>query len=387
MTRLPIANSAENERRSLADQLAQEAKSLGFTLFGIAPAVTPAGYHQLVEWIRAGYAAEMAYFESRLVAYRDPELVLKGVRSIIVLGFPYRTTEPTVPESHQGRVARYAWGAADYHDLLHERLKLLRKIIVSQCPNDEARGVVDSAPVMEREFAQLAGLGWTGKNSLLLSRQQGSYFFLSCLLTTLPFAATESFESDHCGTCTRCLDACPTDAFVSPGVLDSGRCISYQTIENRGPIPIELRDLIGNWVFGCDVCQDVCPWNRFSEPATEPQLWPLSQSDPIDLLQLLELDDDDFRARFRKTPLWRPRRRGLLRNAVICLGNAREVRAVEPLTRLLDDDEDIVRGAVAWALAKIGGEAAYVALSQRLPREKDPTVQEEICLALQFLEP
>jgi len=383
MNRSLGAVTETEEPSKFVERLTQEAKSLGFALFGIAPAVTPAGFHHLVDWIEAGYAADMAYIEKRLAAYRDPSLVLRGARSIIVLGFPYRTAEPNAADSHEGRVARYAWGAADYHDLLHDRLKQLKKIMVAHCPGSEVRGVVDSAPIMEREFAQLAGLGWAGKNSLLLNRSQGSYFFLSCLLTTLSLPATAPFETDHCGSCTRCLDACPTQAFVSPGVLDSGRCISYQTIENRDVIPIGLREQMGNWVFGCDVCQEVCPWNRFGDQAEEPLIWPLKQSNPIDLLELLALDDAAFRDRFRKTPLWRPRRRGLLRNAAICLGNARERKAIPSLVRLLDDEESIIRGAVAWSLGRMGGERAYEALKHRFAGETDTIVKNEILDALQ----
>ncbi len=367
---------------SIGERLALAANELGFELFGITPAVTPQGYHHLLDWIESGYAAEMGYFQNRIEAYGDLNLVLKDVRSVIVLGFPYRTVRPVAPELHQGRVAQYAWGAADYHDLIHPRLKQLKAVIVDEFPDAVSRGVVDSAPVMEREFAQLAGLGWTGKNTLLINPRQGSYFFLSCVLTTVHLPASLPHETDHCGTCRRCLDACPTDAFVAAGVLDSRRCISYQTIENRGIIPLELRSGIGDWWFGCDVCQDVCPWNRFSVEANDIALWPSVKSNPIDLLELLSLDDEAFRDRFRKTPLWRPRRRGLLRNAAICLGNAKDCRAIDPLVGLLDDKEPVVRGAVAWALGQIGGEICKKVLKERCEVELDATVREEIQNAL-----
>jgi len=367
---------------SIADKLRQEAHGLGFVLFGIAPAVTPEGYTRLVEWIKAGYAADMTYFESRIDAYADLNLVLEGTRSVVVLGYPYKTTTPVTPLSAQGRVARYAWGTADYHDLIHPKLKRLRDLLLTIEPRAQSRGVVDSAPVMEREFAQLAGLGWTGKNTLLLNRQHGSYFFLSCLLTTVELPASQQQETDHCGTCRRCLDACPTNAFVSDGVLDSRRCISYQTIENRNAIPHELRAGIGDWLFGCDVCQEVCPWNRFGEPSSDESLWPHSQSNPIDLIEVLGLDDDQFRERFRKTPLWRSRRRGIIRNATICLGNAKEPLAIDPLIRLLDDSESIIRGAAAWALGEIGGDRCLEALNKRLEIETDEDVRGELRLVV-----
>jgi epoxyqueuosine reductase len=194
----------------LAKTLERTARSMGFTLFGISPAVTPAGFPDLLTWIDLGYAAEMTYFENRKAAYGDLNLVLPNVRSILVLGYPYRTAAPVATEPLQGRIAKYAWGTADYHDLIHPKLKSICKIIGDASPGSESRGVVDSAPVMEREFAQLAGLGWRGKNSLLISPTQGSYFFLSCVLTTIALPASEPFETDHCGTCQRCLQACPT---------------------------------------------------------------------------------------------------------------------------------------------------------------------------------
>jgi len=363
---------------TITDRLASSAQALGFELFGIAPAVTPEGFHHLLEWIEAGYAADMDYFQNRIEAYGNLNFVLKDVRSVIVLGFPYRTVQAVAPSSRQGRVARYAWGTADYHDLIHPRLKQLKAIIADEFPDAHSRGVVDSAPVMEREFAQLAGIGWTGKNTLLINPRQGSYFFLSCLLTTVLLPASVPHPTDHCGTCRRCLDACPTDAFVAPGVLDSRRCISYQTIENRGIIPLELRAGIGNWLFGCDVCQDVCPWNRFSIEANDALLWPSMKSNPVDLLELLSLNEVSFRERFRKTPLWRPRRRGLLRNAAICLGNAKESRAIGPLTQLLSDDEPVVRGAAVWALGQIGGAVCRRVIEERGAVESDATVLEEI---------
>lgn len=374
-----------HDPRALVQRVSDQAAELGFHLCGIAPAVTPAGAHRLVQWVQAGYAAEMDYFAKRLEAYSDPSRVLAGVRSIIVLGFPYHTVPAAAPAAHQGRIARYAWGDADYHDLIHPRLKRLKQTIEAAHPQAQARGVVDTAPLMEREFAQLAGLGWTGKNSLLLNQQRGSYFFLACLLTTLDLPASQPHGSAHCGTCTRCLDACPTDAFAAPGVVDSRRCISYLTIEHRGPIPRELRAGIGNWLLGCDVCQEVCPWNqratrREAATATAAELWPRREHNPIDLIELLELDEATFRKRFRSTPLWRPRRRGILRNAAICLGNAREPRAAEPLVRLLEDDEPLVRGAAAWALGEIGGQQA--ALQARLAQEPDAEVRQELQQAL-----
>jgi epoxyqueuosine reductase len=370
------------DQHPFIESLAIEAQALGFSLWGIAPAIAPRGYHDLIRWIEAGYSADMTYFEERIEAYGNLNRVLENVRSVIVLAFPYATVSPTLPRGLQARVARYAWGTADYHDLIHLRLKRLKAFIANSFPDAQSRGVVDSAPIMEREFAQLAGLGWTGKNTLLISPRQGSYFFLSCLLTTVDLPPSTPQQTDHCGTCTRCLDACPTQAFVAPGVLDSRRCISYHTIENRSDIPRELRSGMGQWLFGCDVCQEVCPWNRFEVEANDETLWPRADADPVELIDLLTLNEDQFREKFRKTPLWRPRRRGILRNAAICLGNARDARAVEPLTQLLYDPEPLIRVATVWALGQIGDASGLKAIADLANQEQDASVLHEIRLTL-----
>lgn len=376
----------------LIDRLRAEALRLGFDLLGIAPAVTPTGVSHLVDWIEAGYAAEMNYFRDRLDAYADPGMVLAGVRSVIVMTFPYSSRPRSRPQNTDadaskayGKIARYAWGSADYHDLIHPRLETLKQMIREACPQARSRGVVDTAPLMEREFAQLAGLGWAGKNSLLLNKRRGSYFFLACLLTTLELPASAA-ASAHCGTCTRCLDACPTDAFPAPGVVDSRRCISYLTIEHRGPIPTELRAGIGDWLFGCDICQEVCPWNAKAQRVTDTdrgvatELVSRPASDPVDLADILALDETAFRARFRDTPLWRPRRRGILRNAAICAGNARAISAAPALITLLNDPDPLIRGAAAWALGQIGNQ--QTPLENRLRVEDDTQVRDELTMAL-----
>jgi epoxyqueuosine reductase len=270
-----------------------------------------------------------------------------------MLAMPYRTAEPADPQPGFGRVSRYAWGASDYHDLIHERLGDLTQYVREHCPAVNVRGVVDTAPLMERELAQLAGLGWVGKNTLLLNKQLGSYFFLAALLLDIVLEYDMPFAADHCGTCRACLDACPTDAFPQPYLLDASRCISYLTIELRGQIPLELRAGMGDWIFGCDICQDVCPWNSKSPESSEPAFAPLESTNPLDLIALFDLDDAAFRTRFRRTALWRPKRRGLLRNAAIVLGNQRCEAAMPALTRGLSDDEPLIREACAWAIGQI----------------------------------
>ncbi len=332
------------------DSLRAAATQTGFTLAGVAPAVDSQGFHQLTQWIDAGYAASMDYFSNRLQAYSHPRHVLAGVRSIVVLAYPYDAAiRPDVPLGH-GRVARYVGAGADYHDVLHKKLRLLANTLVAEFPHAAVRGIVDTAPLMEREVAIAAGLGWQGKNTLLLNRQHGSYFFLACLLTDLELPLSQPHATSHCGTCTACLDACPTQAFPRPGILDASRCISYLTIEHRGEIPLELRAGIGDWLFGCDVCQDVCPWNRKPSRQVEFNDCELSS---LELQTLFELDDEQFRAKFRQTPFWRSRRRGLLRNAAIVLGNQRDRRAMAALQKGLADAEPLVREACAWAIEKI----------------------------------
>ncbi len=368
---------------NLTQAIKEAACALGFPLVGVTPAVSPGGIERFREWLAAGYAGEMRFLAERAEAYAHPQAVLAGVRSLLLLAMPYRNEAPQPVASGQGRVSRYAWGTSDYHDIIHDRLKQLAARVQTLSPGATVRGVVDTAPLLEREFAQLAGLGWVGKNTLLLNKEWGSWFFLAALLTDIPLDYDEPFTADHCGTCRACLDACPTDAFVAPQVLDASRCISYLTIELRGPVPHDLRNGMGDWLFGCDVCQDVCPWNHKAPLSLEPAFVPLESSNPLDLAELLSLDDDAFRQRFRRTPLWRSKRRGLLRNAALVLGNQRDRHSLPALVRGLADSEPLIRGACAWAIGRIGGDRAHAALTERLMLESDEYVREEISLALQ----
>jgi len=304
----------------LTAALKQEARCLGFQLVGVAPAVAPPGIERFRRWLAEGFAGEMHYLADRAKAYEHPRHVLEGARSILMLGMSYRTAEPAEPRPGRGRVSRYAWGT-DYHDLIHERLERLAELHRRLAPGAAVRGVVDTAPLLEREFAQLAGLGWIGKNTLLLNRQHGSWLFLAALLSSEPLVPDGPSERGYCGKCRRCLDACPTGALVEPYRLDARRCISYLTIELRGSIPEELRPAIGDRLFGCDACQEVCPFNRRAPCTVEPALRPGEGMNPVTLPPLFEMDDETFRRRFRHTPLWRAKRRGILRNAAIVLGN------------------------------------------------------------------
>ncbi len=366
----------------LGDSLRAEARQLGFGLVGIAAAVEPTGYSRFLQWLESGYAGRMEYLERRKRAYASPEHVLSGVRSLVMLGLDYNTGIRGRSEPGAGRVSRYAWGEVDYHDLIWSKLSQLENWLRQQVPEVAVRGVVDTAPLLEREFAQLAGLGWQGKNTLLINPQRGSYFFLAALLTNLSLPSDAGFTTDHCGTCRRCLDACPTQAFPQPYVLDATRCLSYLTIELRDPIPEALRRGVGDWLFGCDICQEVCPWNRFSPQAEEASFHPRQENGLEPLVELIGLSEPQFRERFRHTPLWRPKRRGIVRNAAIVLGNQRYQPAVAALVRALDDPEELIRGAVAWALGQIGGSDARKGLLARANGEAEPEVYRELEAAL-----
>ncbi len=368
----------------LSKQLRTESERLGFDAIGIAAAVSPPGYHRFLEWLASGYAADMTWLDTHRDAREHPSSVMSGTASVIMVALNYH--EGT-PHRDGGRVSRYAWGDADYHNLMRPRLKELAEVIHKSSPGARTRAVVDTAPLMERDFGRLAGIGWVGKNTMLISRRIGSWFFLGAILTDVVLECDETFESDHCGTCTRCLDACPTHAFPEPHVLDASRCISYLTIERRrDPIPSELRDGMGQWLFGCDICQDVCPWNRFAPQASDPSLQPRADSNPIDCRELLRLSEPDFLRRFRGTPLLRSGRAGLLRNAAIVLGNMRCGEAAAELTAALQDGEPLIRGAAAWALGRLPSDCSRTALRQRLHEETDAQVQQEIRDALQALD-
>ncbi len=268
--------------------------------------------------------------------------------------------------------------------MIRKRLAELADFVHQLLPGCRTRGIVDTAPLLERDFARLAGLGWFGKNTMLLNRKHGSWFFLAALLIDHTLEPDTPQQTDHCGTCTACLDACPTQAFPEPYVLDARRCISYLTIELRNEtIPTELRSGIGDWVFGCDICQEVCPWNRDAKPTTETSFAPLDQLAAPDALHLLSLDQSQFDQTLGKTPLERPGRQGVVRNAAIVAGNSKSQQAVAPLCELLDDRDPIVRSTVAWALGQIGTSAALAALRQRQKVENMEEVKLEIDAAIE----
>jgi epoxyqueuosine reductase len=345
----------------LTERLKAEARRLGFDALGIAPAVAPPGYGQFREWLRLGHAAGMSYLERQAEARAHPQFVLEGVRSIIVGLIVYRGHDEDEPPPEHGKIARYARGG-DYHELFWRRLEALLAWLQGERPGVRGRAVADTAPLLERDFARLAGLGWIGRNTMLINRRLGSYTLLGALLVDLDLDYDPPHETSHCGTCTRCLEACPTEAFPAPYHLDARQCISYWTIEHRGPIPDSMADQLEGWAFGCDICQEVCPWNRKAPEGTEPMLAPQPEWASADLRGWLAADPEAFRKALKGTALSRAKRAGLIRNAALVLGQRRDSTAVPELIQGLLDDEPVVRDACAWALERIGTEAALRAL-------------------------
>ena len=315
----------------------------------------------------------------------DPELVLPGAQSVVIVAINYHTDTPTTDAEDEACISRYAWGN-EYHRVLGDGLESLYAELGELFPGLNGRWYVDTGPVLEKAWAERAGLGWIGKHTNLIHRDLGSWIFLGALILDIELE-TGSPHGDYCGTCRACIDVCPTDAIVAPYVLDARRCISYLTIENRGPIPVEFRRPIGNRVFGCDDCQDVCPWNRFAhEGERAGEFSPRAGNHTVKLVDLLALTDEQFRTRFKNSPVLRAKRRGFLRNVAVALGNSGRQEAVGPLAGALADDEELVRGHAAWALGELGGGGAQKALRDRRSTEQDAWVREEIDAALACIE-
>jgi epoxyqueuosine reductase len=375
--------------RFSAAAVKSRALELGFDLAGITPAAASPMLDAYLRWVEAGMHGSMGYLArpDRQARRRDLGVILPGVRSLVVVGLDYRTR--AVPahilaDPSRGRIAAYAWGR-DYHDIMTPRLQALAAWMQTESGGAARHRVyVDTGAILERSHAQQAGLGFTGKNTMLIHPRRGSDFFLGEILTTLDF---DAYDQPHrptmCGTCTRCLAACPTDAFPQPHVLDARRCISYLTIEHKGWIERALRPLMGNWVFGCDICQDVCPFQRFAPLTRESDLFPaaVDRAAPP-LLDLLALDEAGFGARFGGTPVYRIKRARLVRNACIAAGNWGDPAAWPPLEALLNDPSPLVRGHAAWALGRSAGEAAHASLRQRYAVETEAEVRMEIAAAL-----
>ena len=354
MSHLPVRPPAA--AADLVVAIRAEATRLGFARIGIAAVGPPPRQEEFRRWLAQGHAGVMESWLTRHEPLRgDPQRLLPGARSVIMLATDYSAAaadDAAGPaEQGWGKMSRYAWGD-DYHDLLRGRVNELAAWLQVQAPGSAARGVVDSAPLAERDFGWLAGLGWFGKNTMLIHPAAGSFFFLTGLLTDLALPVDAPVEVDHCGTCTACLDACPTGALPAPRVLDARKCISSLTIEDHGPVPDNLRSGMGEWVFGCDICQDVCPWNRHAPVSHEPAFQPRAGETTLSLAEMLTLDDAGFRRRFQGSPVLRAKRVGLARSAAIALGNRPDPAAAAALEQALQDPEPVVREAAAWAVAQ-----------------------------------
>ncbi|MCL5611898.1 MAG: tRNA epoxyqueuosine(34) reductase QueG [Chloroflexi bacterium] len=366
---------------ALKQGIQNEARRLGFILAGVTTADPPPHLPVFEDWLKQGRYASMNYLaDDRSRARRaNPRLILPECKSILVLALPYpdpklalpsctdvpsllaaRTVsevEGTADTSNEpvpsGRVATYAWGD-DYHLAIPEKLKTLVAFIEGQVGHSILnRWYTDTGPILERELAQRAGLGWIGKNTLLINPKLGSYFLLSEIFLDLELEPDTPFATDHCGTCTRCIEACPTQCILPDRTINARRCISYLTIELKEDIPPELRPMLGNWVFGCDVCQMVCPWNRFASSEGASELKPRADIPRPNLIRELELTPKDFNSKFKNSSVKRAKRRGYLRNVAVALGNSNDINALPALNQALDDSEPMVHEHAAWAIQKL----------------------------------
>ena len=348
-----------SDPRTLSERVKGLALAAGFDLAGVARAESTPETEFLREWLARGYAGEMAYLERRVEERVDPRRLLEGARSVVAVGLVYDPGEAGEPKPGTAEVARYA-GGEDYHTVLRERLRALEAGLEALAARPlRMRSYVDTGPVAERVFAAYAGLGWIGKNTCLIHPRLGSYVFLAVLVTDLELAP-DAREPDHCGSCRACLDACPTDAFAAPYVLDATRCISYTTIEARGPIAPELREAHGDWLFGCDICQEVCPWNlreRRRVPADDrglrARLAPRSVWLRPSLVWVLGLTEEAWREVTRKTALRRTKHRGLLRNALVVAGNSGDVALAPHVRRHAEGPDQLLAEHASWALERL----------------------------------
>jgi epoxyqueuosine reductase len=380
---------------TFTQKIKEKAHQLGFQLVGVTSPKPPPHLEVYSKWVDSGYHAGMSWMATAAAQAKraDPLDVLPECKSILVLGILYPSPIQNNPGNKQmeGKIASYALGD-DYHDVLPIRLKAIMEFIEelagSPVPN---RWYTDTGPILERDYAQMAGLGWIGKNTCLINPQLGSNFFLAEILLGIELEIDEPTSKDFCGSCTRCLDYCPTACITKDRMIDTNRCISYLTIEHRGFIPKDLRPLIGTWMFGCDVCQQVCPWNlKFSTVSHQPaednlysNPWdPRPGVPPESLVDEMILTPQEFNRKYKGSPIKRTKRRGYLRNIAVALGNIGGLGAIPALLNALNDFEPIIRGHAAWALGEIGGEQALEGMKEAMHEEKDPEVQAEIQAAL-----
>jgi len=333
------------------------AKRLGFDACRFAPAVSPPHAAAFRQWLAEGKAGDMAWLGKNADRRTDPQLVLPGARTIIMVARNYAPAGPPPQPGPGYEIARYAWGE-DYHEVLTPRIRELEEVLAAE--GGRQRSYIDTGPVLERDYAALAGLGWHGKSTMVISRELGAFFFLGALLTTLEIPP-DAPAVDRCGRCTKCIDICPTAAITGPRQLDARRCVSYLTIELKGSIPEELRPLIGNRIYGCDDCAAVCPWNRFAQASTELRFAAQPFAHAWSLRDFLALDDVAFRELFRDSPIKRIKRRGFLRNVCVALGNTGGADDLAALQKAATDPEPLIAEHASWALGEIKRRSAAIA--------------------------
>ncbi|HEY2032615.1 MAG TPA: tRNA epoxyqueuosine(34) reductase QueG [Rhizomicrobium sp.] len=360
--------------------LASEARALGFDCIGVtAPGVLTEAAQHLQTFLEAGAHGDMDWLAAQPQRRMDPRALWPDVRSVIMLGVNYGPDEnpfAILQQRTRGAISVYAQGD-DYHDVIKKRLKTLARWFVAASGGAEVKVFVDTAAVMEKPLARAAGLGWQGKHTNLVSREFGSWLFLGAIFTATDLPSDEP-TTDHCGSCHACLDICPTAAFPAPYKLDARRCISYLTIENKGPIPIEFRKAIGNRIYGCDDCLAACPWNRFAQVGREAKLAARDELRAPPLTELVRLDDAAFRALFTKSPVKRIGRDRFVRNVLIAVGNSGDAALAKEAERLLEDESALVRGAAVWALSQLMEKEAFAALaSDAMATETDENVRAE----------
>jgi epoxyqueuosine reductase len=377
---------------SLKESILAEAKRLGFNLAGVTSSDPPSHLGVFERWLVEGHHGEMGYLSTDRARARraDPRSILPECKSILVLGW-----EHTIPGSNEdltggenqpskGRIASYAWDE-DYHNVIPPQLEALaayiETLVGEPVPN---RWYTDTGPILERDLAQRAGLGWIGKNTCLINPTNGSYFLLAELFLGIDLEPDPPFLADRCGSCTRCIEACPTSCILPDRTIDAQQCISYLTIELKGPIPLEIRPQMDNWIFGCDICQQVCPWNQRFARADESEIVPeRAQIVTPELAAELSLSPEDFNRKFKGNPVKRTKRRGYLRNVAVALGNSRDIASAPSLAKSLESEpEPLVRGHAAWALGQMNDDYARRALLEAAAQEMDPEVLAEIQTAL-----
>ena len=368
------------DRAGLTIAIKDKAMDLGFDLIGVSPIDSFPENQLYKEWLNKGFSGEMTYLERNPEKREDIQNILPGAKSVISCAMNYNTDYPYSIEhadNTKGWISRYAWGD-DYHDTIKDKLQILMNYMCSASSDEVVSKLyVDTGPVLERAYGKYAGVGWVGKNTCLINQEIGSWIFLGEIITNIELEY-DAPVPDRCGTCTRCIDACPTDAIIEPYILDSRLCISYLTIELKDKIPYELREEIQNNIYGCDICQDVCPWNKRAHISDKTEFEPREGLLNPDLSYLSSLSVDEFRKQFKGSPIKRTKRRGLLRNVMIATGRSGEPNFVPYITECLKDEEPLVRAHALWALWKIEGVTSKEILINRRDIENNSIVIDEI---------